>query len=725
MTTPSTLNPYLHPELSLLSFNERVLQTALDDNIPLLERLRFLCIFSSNMDEYFEIRVSGLKARAQSGLATEGPDGISPQLALEQISEKTHSLVELQYHTLNNVVMPKLKQHGIEFLTIERWSDAQAKWIKQYFKREVLPILTPIRLDPAHPFPLTINKGLGIVVDLHDPEREDAHNIAVVPAPRALPRFIRLPQELCASEYEYVYLSSIIHAHIKRLFTNVQVLGCYQFRITRNSDLYVDLEEVEDLARTLEGELPSRLYGEAIRLEVSQRCPGRIVKFLKDRFQLTEDFVYRVDGPVNLNRLTSLPELVNRPQIKYPGFTPSVPDHLSQQGNMFEAIASGDVLLHHPFQSFAPVVDLIKQAAHDPDVLVIKQTLYRTGQDSIVIQHLSDAARAGKEVTVIVELMARFDEQNNLASAQSLQKSGAHVVYGMVGKKTHAKMLMIVRKERGKLRRYVHLGTGNYHQGNTRIYTDYGLLTCEKAITQDVHELFMQLTTQGPNPELKKLYQSPFGIVGMLVEKIEREATNARLGKPARIVAKVNGLSSPIIIDALYAASQAGVQIDLIVRGICCLRPGLEGVSENIRVHSVIGRFLEHGRVYCFCNDDELEVFLSSADWMPRNLRNRIEHCVPIEDPKLKLIIFNDLESYLKDIAGTWVMQSDGSYLRASASRASPLRASASRAGAHLEPSPAQSSAPDLTEGTESDTQSNANWHDAQQSLLDHFVETV
>jgi polyphosphate kinase len=355
---------------------------------------------------------------------------------------------------------------------------------------------------------------------------------------------------------------------------------------------------------------------------------------------------------------------VSRATIKYQSFTPSVPDYLSQQGDMFDAIANGDILLHHPFQSFTPVVDLLKQAANDPDVLVIKQTLYRTGSDSIVIQHLADAARAGKEVTAIVELMARFDEKNNLNTAQHLQEAGAHVVYGMVGRKTHAKMLMIVRKERGKLRRYVHLGTGNYHQGNTRVYTDYGLFTRDKAISQDVHELFMQLTTQGPNPELQRLYQSPFGIIGMLIEKIEREAENARNGKPARVIAKVNGLSSPGVIEALYQASQDGVKIDLIVRGICCLRPGLQDVSDNITVRSIVGRFLEHGRIYYFANDDSPEVYLSSADWMPRNLRNRIEHCTPILDERIKNTVINDLEAYLEDTENAWLMQADGSYQR-------------------------------------------------------------
>lgn len=666
MSSNNNLNLYLHPELSLLAFNERVLQLAMDKDIPLLERLKFLCIFSSNMDEFFEIRVSGLKARANSNITAEGIDGLTPMLALEQISEKAHRLVDLQYQTLNETILPALQNHGIRFLGMNEWSDAQQKWLAKYFKREILPILTPIRLDPAHPFPLTINKGLAIVVDLLDAERDEAHNIAVVPLPRALPRIIRVPSYLSDLEYEHVFLSSVIHAHINQIFTSVEALGCYQMRITRNSDLYVDLEEVDDLARTLEGELPSRLYGEAIRLEVSKNCPKRIIKFLQNRFSLDPSYVYQVDGPVNLNRLISLPDMVNRPLIKYAAFTPSIPNELSQQADLFEAITGNDILLHHPFQSFTPVVELLKQAAHDPDVLVIKQTLYRTGADSIVIQHLADAARAGKEVTVVVELMARFDEQNNLATAQKLQQSGAHVVYGLVGKKTHAKMLMIVRKEGKKLKRYVHLGTGNYHQANTRVYTDYGLLTNDKKITSDVHELFMQLTTQGPNPELQSLIQSPFGISNLLEQKIAREADNAQQGKPARIIAKVNGLSSPSIIDALYKASQAGVEIDLIVRGICCLRPKLKGISQNIRVRSVIGRFLEHGRVFYFENHqaaDGPDVFLSSADLMPRNLRNRIEHCAPINDPRLKSIIISDLELYLKDNTGAWEMQSNGSYV--------------------------------------------------------------
>ena len=664
MTDTNIESLYLQPELSLLSFHERVLSMALNTNIPLLERLKFLSIFSSNMDEFFEIRVSGLKAKAQSSTSFEGVDGLLPQTVLEQISQRTQQLVKLQYDTLNEQILPELKDYGVSFVDESQWTPEQKKWLKNYFKREVLPILTPIRLDPAHPFPLTINKGLSIVVDLHDPEQDDASSIAIVPAPRALPRFIRLPEELCTDEYEYVYLSSIIHANIKRVFSNVDVLNCYQFRITRNSDLYVDLEEVEDLARALEGELPSRLYGDAIRLELSINCPKYIIKLLKERFQISDDFIYQVNGPVNLNRLIGLPDLVNRPQIKYPGYAPSIQEQLHHQANLFEAISNNDILLHHPFESFVPVAELIKQAANDPEVLAIKQTLYRTGSDSIMVEHLAAAARNGKEVTVIVELMARFDEQNNLATAERLQEAGAHVVYGLVGKKTHAKMLLIVRREGKKLRRYVHLGTGNYHQANTRLYTDYGLLTNNKEITHDVHEIFLQLTTQSPNPELTHLHQSPFGISDMFIDNIEKEIQNAEVGKPARIIAKVNGLSSPEIIKALYKASQAGVKIELIVRGICCLRPGLEGTSENISVRSIIGRFLEHERVYYFENSGaEPLVYLSSADLMPRNLKNRIEQCTPILNETIKNNIINDLEIYLKDNTSSWLMQADGKYI--------------------------------------------------------------
>lgn len=665
MLSLSNSNLYIQPELSLLAFNQRVLAMAKNKDIPLLERLKFLCIFSSNMDEFFEIRVAGLLQKKEGGVTSSGLDGFTPASILKEIGNRAHNLVSEQYQCLNNDLLPALEKEQIRFLAANQWNDKQKTWLKKFFKNEVLPVLTPIRLDPAHPFPLTINKGLCIIVDIKDSEKRDAHNLAIVPAPRVLPRFIRLPDDIADNEYDYVYLSAIIAAHIAKLFPSTEILGCYQFRITRNSDLYVDAEEVEDLLRTLEGELPSRKYGEAVRLEVSKNCPKKIIKFLQDRFKLSEENVYAVDGPVNLNRVISLPDLVNKPSLKYAPFTASVAENLTAQNDIFDSISKGDILLHHPYESFMPVVDLIRQAARDPNVLVIKQTLYRTGNDSVILQHLMEAAKAGKEVTAVIELMARFDEETNISIAQRLQAAGANVVYGMVGRKTHAKMLMIVRKERGKLKRYVHLGTGNYHQRNTRTYTDYGFFTANSDITSDVHELFMQLTTQSPNPQLSKLVQSPNGIRDMLLENIQRETENAKTGKPARIIAKMNGLVSPQIIEALYKASQAGVKIDLIVRGMCCLAPGIKGTSDNIHVRSIIGRFLEHGRIYYFFNDGKEAVYCASADWMPRNLTNRIEQCTPIEDPTIKQRLIDDLKLYLSDNSNSWVMQSDGTYKQA------------------------------------------------------------
>ena len=662
MSSLSHSNLYIQPELSLLAFNQRVLAMAQSPDTPLLEKLKFLCIFSSNMDEFFEIRVAGLLQKVEGGVTSSGIDGFTPASILQEISDRAHTLVAEQYHCLNNELMPMLEKEHVRFLAAAQWNDKQKTWLKKFFKQQVLPVLTPIRLDPAHPFPLTINKGLCIIVDIKDNQKRDAHNLAIVPAPRVLPRFIRLPDEISDKEYEYVYLSAIIAAHIDKLFPSTEILGCYQFRITRNSDLYVDAEEVEDLLRTLEGELPSRKYGQAVRLEVSKNCPKKIIKFLQDRFKLDKNNVYAVDGPVNLNRLISLPDLVNKPNLKYKPFTASVPEHLTAQNDIFDSITKGDILLHHPYESFTPVVDLIRQAAHDPNVLVIKQTLYRTGDDSVILQHLMEAAKAGKEVTAVIELMARFDEETNISIAQRLQAAGANVVYGMVGRKTHAKMLMVVRKERGKLKRYVHLGTGNYHQRNTRTYTDYGFFTANEEITSDVHELFMQLTTQSPNPSLSKLVQSPNGIRDMLLTNIKRETDNANDGKPAHIIAKMNGLVSPQIIEALYSASQAGVKIDLIVRGMCCLAPGIKGTSDNIHVRSIIGRFLEHGRIYYFLNNGEESVYCASADWMPRNLTNRIEQCTPIEDSTIKQRLIDDLTLYLADNNNAWIMQSDGTY---------------------------------------------------------------
>jgi polyphosphate kinase len=667
---------YLNRELSLLAFNRRVLEQAKDENTPLLERLRFLCISSSNLDEFFEIRVAGLMQKAVMASVQAGPDNMSPTELLGQISVQAHELVDEQYRVLNDVLLPALEQEGIRFVKRQEWNAAQAAWVKDYYEHELLPILSPIGLDPAHPFPRILNKSLNFIVTL---KGKDAFGrtsgMAIVQAPRALPRLIRLPEEADSGPNDFVFLSSIIHAHVDDLFPGMKVQGSYQFRVTRNSDLFVDEEEVDDLLRAVEGELPSRRYGDEVRLEVADNCPPEVSEFLLDQFELSESDLYTVNGPVNLNRLMNLPDKVDRSDLTFPAFTPGLPARLSLASNIFQAIRKGDLLLHHPFESFVPVIDFLKQAASDPKVLAIKQTLYRTGPDSAVVDALVQAARAGKEVTVVVELRARFDEEANIALANRLTEAGAHVVYGVVGYKTHAKMILVVRREEERLRHYVHLGTGNYHARTARLYTDYGLLSSNPELGEDVHKLFLQLTSLGRSSKLSKILQSPFTLHTGMVERIGREAENARKGKPARIIAKMNAVVEQNVIRALYAASQSGVQVDLIVRGICCLRPGVPGVSENIRVRSIIGRFLEHTRVFCFLNGGKEEVFGSSADWMDRNLHRRVETCFPVEEKKLKERMIRELNYYLEDNTQAWELQSDGNYVRTAPGKGEPLSA--------------------------------------------------
>lgn len=658
---------YINREMSQLEFNRRVLEQAKDENTPLLERLRFLCISSSNLDEFFEIRVAGLMQRAASDSVQAGPDNLSPHETLKQISASAHALVEEQYRVLNDTLLPALEIQGIRFLKRNDWNERQAAWIKFYFEHELFPVLSPLGLDPAHPFPRILNKSLNFIVVLKGKDAFGRNSgMAVVQAPRALPRLIRLPQAECGGgPNDFIFLTSIIHSHVADLFPGMKVHGCYQFRVTRNSELFVDEEEVDDLLRAVEGELSQRRYGDEVRLEVADNCPGDVTSFLLEQFELNGDDLYTVNGPVNLNRLMALPDLVDRSDLKFASFTPRLPARFDIAGDIFKVIRSGDVLLHHPFESFMPVVDFLRQAATDPHVLAIKQTLYRTGPDSAVVDALVQAARAGKEVTVVVELRARFDEEANIALANRLTQVGAHVVYGVVGYKTHAKMVLVVRREEGRLRHYVHLGTGNYHARTARIYTDYGLFTCDEIIGDDVHKLFLQLTSLGRSSKLSKLLQAPFTLHSGLLERIEREATLARQGKPARIVAKMNALVDDEVIRALYRASQAGTKIDLVVRGICCLRPGITGVSENIRVRAIIGRFLEHTRVFYFQNGGEEELFCSSADWMYRNLHRRVETCFPIERRDLRERVVRELGYYLRDNLQAWELQSDGSYQRA------------------------------------------------------------
>jgi polyphosphate kinase len=657
---------YINRELSLLEFNRRVLELAADPAVPLLERLRFLCISSSNLDEFFEIRVAGLKQQAAFGVEQPGADRRGAQETLKRIALEAHALVAGQYRLLNETLIPELREQGISFVRRTHWNEKQAEWVKHYFHHELQPVLTPMALDPAHPFPRVLNKSLNFIVSLTGKDAFGRNSgVAVVQAPRLLPRLIPLPPALAQGTHDFVFLSSIIHAHVGDLFPGMQVTGCFQFRLTRNSELFVNEEEVDDLLRALEGELLMRHYGEAVRLEAADNCPPEMTRYLLDQFGLTPDDLYQMPGPVNLHRLLAVYEMAERPDLMYRPFAPGLPKPLSPNCDMFEAIKSGDVLLHHPFESFTPVLDFLRQAAADPNVLAIRQTLYRTGGDSLLVETLIEAARAGKEVTVVVELRARFDEAANIALANRLTDAGAHVLYGVVGYKTHAKMLLVVRREGRRLQRYAHLGTGNYHPGTARAYSDYSLLTCDKEITEDVHRLFHQLTGLGREIKLKKLLQSPFTLHKTLLRLIAREAEHARQGRPARIIAKLNALSEPQIIRALYKASQAGVKIDLIVRGVCCLRPGVAGVSENIQVRSVMGRFLEHSRVCYFHNAGDPFMVCASADWMSRNLLHRVETCFPIEDPALRARIFEQgLLPYLEDNTHAWLLQSDGGYKR-------------------------------------------------------------
>ena len=657
---------YINRELSIIQFNLRVLEQAKDENVPLMERLRFLCISSSNLDEFFEIRVAGVVQKVELDSQRSGPDMLTPAELKHQIRVQVHDLVDEQYRVLNDVLLPILEQENIRFVKRGDWSTAQADWIKQFYEEELLPILSPIGLDPAHPFPRILNKSLNFIVSLKGKDAFGrSSGMAVVQAPRALPRVIKLPPETGSGPYDFVFLSSIIHAHVSDLFPGMAVTGCYQFRVTRNSDLFVDEEEIDDLLRALEGELPSRRYGDAVRLEVADNCPADVANFLLGQFELGQEDIYTVNGPVNLNRLLTVPTLVDRHDLFFPPFTPGMPPGFVSEKSIFANIRKGDILLHHPFESFVPVIDFLRRASSDPHVLAIKQTLYRTGPESAVVSALVDAARNGKEVTVIVELRARFDEEANIALANRLQEAGAHVVYGVVGYKTHTKMILVVRREKGKLRHYVHLGTGNYHARTARTYTDYGLLTANRLIGEDIHKLFLQLTSLGHGHKLKRLLQSPFTLHSGIIQLIQNEAANALDGKPARIIAKMNALVEHRIIRALYEASQAGVEIDLIIRGICCLRPGVKGISENIRVRSIIGRFLEHTRVFCFENSGRQLVYCSSADWMDRNLHKRVETCFPIEVPVLRERVMRELSYYLEDNSQAWLLQNDGTYQQA------------------------------------------------------------
>ena len=656
---------YINRDLSLLQFHLRVLAQAANPRHPLLERLFFLIIFSSNMDEFFEIRVAGIMQKLNMGDVSTSAHGMRPSEVLREISAVTHKAISEQYRILNEDILPALAKEDIRYLKRDELTPEQSAWMKQYFTEQVSPVLTPISIDPAHPFPRLVNKSLNFIATL---EGKDAFgrdiNLAIVPAPRSLPRVIRLPDELTGGKEHHVMLSAVIHEHIGELFPGMNVTGCHQFRLTRNADL--DLaEDVDDIAKALEGELENRRFGDKVRLEVTTDCPAPISDYLLNEFELHDNQLYRVNGPVNLTRLLFD---FNIPALRYQPFTHVVPkpfrrevDKLDKATSMFAAMRKSDVLVHHPFHAFSPIINLLWQAASDPKVLAIKKTLYRSGTNSEIVKALAAAARNGKEVTAVIELRARFDEASNIAVANYLQEAGAVVVYGIVGYKTHAKLMLIIRRENDKIRRYVHLGTGNYHAANAKVYTDYGLFSADPDISEDVHKIFQELTGMGKPANLKKLLHAPFTLHEKLMSFIDDEIAQAKAGKRAHIIIKVNALTERRLIDKLYDASQAGVKIELILRSMCCLRPQVKDLSENITVRSVIGRFLEHTRIYYFYNAGYERLYCGSADWMDRNLFHRVEVAFPIEDKKLFKQIYQDgLINYLHDNTQAWTLDGNG-----------------------------------------------------------------
>lgn len=664
--TVSLDNPayYINREFSALAFNERVLELANDARIPLLERMRYLCICCSNLDEFFEVRVATHKEAIAVGSTKLSIDGLHADEILTQISKATHALVNKIYTTFNHQLLPAMQKENIHCYKIEDWTDDIHLWAKHYFKNEILPIVSPIALDLAHPFPRLFNKSLNFIVSLSGKDAFDRNiNYGVVHAPRSLPRMIRLPSELCGEGSHFVHLASIMKMHIHRCFPGMETNGCYAFRLTRNSDLYLREEEIEDLAVAVQHELSSRHYGHVVRLEIDKNCPDSIIDFLLQKCHLRHDDLYQCDGPVNLQRYLTIIDKIKRPDLNYPVFIAKYPAFTKYKHNIFNVLDEEDILLHHPYESFDVVIDFVRQAASDPAVLSIKQTLYRTHANSVMVEALVEAARSGKEVTAVIELRARFDEESNLLLANRLQDAGVLVLYGVVGYKTHAKMTLVVRRVHGKLKLYAHLSTGNYHEGTAKRYTDIGLLTSRPAITADTQSIFQQLTGLGKAVKLKELGHAPFTLQKNLFHLIEQCETAATSGQPAEIMLKVNGLTDILTIQSLYKASQKGVKITLFVRGVCCLKPGIKGVSDNIRVISIVGRFLEHHRIYYFHYGDEERYFCASADLMERNLYHRIEIMFPILNEENRKRIKQEIfKNYLKDSRNTWEMQSDGTY---------------------------------------------------------------
>ena len=641
-------------ELSWLGFNERVLGLAKEPTVPLLERARFLSIVSSNLDEFFEIRVAGILQQVESAPTPRN------ESQLAAVLEKAHALVNEQYRIWREELTPALAKEGIVYRERGQLTKEEREEFSEHFDREILPALTPLAIDPAHPFPVLTNKNLYLLVQIAG-EKGEPNRTAVVPVPRILPRVLLLGKP--GANVRFTFLSHIIKSFIGRLFPGLKVMGAWAFRISRNSDLYVEEDDEGNLIQAIEEEIHNLRKGAPVRLEISGDAPPELINWLLKALDLPAECTFRVDGPINLMRLGGLLDLLQRPELAYPSLTPALPEAVADSQQLYRRIAKGDILLHHPYESFMPVVDFLRQAAVDPDVVSIKLTLYRTSGDSPIVEALKDAARNGKQVTALIELRARFDELNNIAWARQLEEAGAHVVYGLVNYKTHCKACLVVRKEKGGLRRYAHLGTGNYNPRTAKVYTDFSLFTADPVLTEEVGLLFNVLTGNLSKPKFNHLLVAPFDLQRKMVEMINAETAAAKKGKPSGIFAKVNSLVDPLVIDALYRASQAGVPIDLVVRGICCLVPGVPGMSPTIRVRSVLGRFLEHSRIYRFVNGGSPLIYLGSADWMQRNFLRRVECVFPLINPAcIKRFETEIIPLYLNQTGDATLLQPDGSH---------------------------------------------------------------
>jgi polyphosphate kinase len=664
----STSSPpikYFNRELSWLAFNNRVLDQALSERYPLLERIRFLSFVCSNLDQFYEIRVAGLMQKVDGGSNRSGIDGMPPAELLNEIRIQAGQMASDKQACWNNILKPALLQKGIAFKKVEELSKPEFSWLKNYFKREIFPVLTPLAIDPTHPFPLILNKSLNLIVALKNQRRKNAGTLmALVPVPRILPRLLQINVKGTEGK-TFLFLSDVVRHFVDDLFPGHIATGAWAFRITRNSHLYVDEEEVENLLQSIEEELHNLRKGAAVRLEIDQDVQKEVLDYLLGAIHLTEKDVIRVDGPINLYRLMSLPSEIDQPDLKFPPFEPNIPDEIKEGDNIFDVIRKKDILLHHPYDSFTPVVDLLSQAAVDPNVFAIKLTIYRTNGNSPIVRALMDAAKNGKQVTALVELKARFDEEANVRWAHKMEEVGVHVVYGLPGLKTHSKCCLIVRKENSKLKSYAHLGTGNYNPSTSKTYTDYSLFTSHPSYISDLTNLFNTLTGHSRAPRFKKLLVAPFTLHDRMLKLIHNETESALEGKEARIIIKVNSLIDQPTIDALYLASQAGVKVDLIIRGICGLVPGVRGMSGNIKVRSLLGQFLEHSRVFYFHNASPgSNLYVGSADWMPRNFLRRVEAVFPIEDPIKIESVLEDLKKILSDTEGSSMLKKDGKYVR-------------------------------------------------------------